>query len=114
MDAATGTAVPTRLIAMGSAVLMEGFSLIGLETFPDATAEDLERLLAGLVRSEARALLMLEHPLARSDGPWLKRVRHEAARIVITELPPLAAPHEYAPTVDALVRAVLGPGALED
>ena len=51
MDAATGTAVPTRLIAMGSAVLMEGFSLIGLETFPDATAEDLERLLAGLVRS---------------------------------------------------------------
>jgi vacuolar-type H+-ATPase subunit F/Vma7 len=104
---------PTRLIAMGQAPLMEGFRLIGLETHADASHATVERVLAELVRAGARALVFLEHDLARGTGPWLERVRNEGGRIVVTEVPPLAAPGTYAPAVDALVRAILGPGALE-
>lgn len=110
---AAGKARPTRLIAMGQAALMEGFSLIGLETYPNATPETLEKVLAELVRGEHKALIFLEHDLARSGGHWLGRVREEGGRIVVTEIPPLNAPGSYEPEVDRLVRAILGPGALE-
>lgn len=103
----------TRIIALGGAALMEGFALIGVETIPDATPEKLEELLAQLVRSEERALLFLEHPLARSRGAWLKRVRAEGGRIVITEIPPLHAPADYHPPVEDVLRSILGPDALE-
>lgn len=106
--------LPTRLIAMGHAALMEGFNLIGLETYPDADQATLEQLLAKLVTTNQNALLFLEHHLARSEGPWLDRVRNEGGRIVITEIPPLHAPGGYAPAVDNLVRAMLGPQALEE
>jgi vacuolar-type H+-ATPase subunit F/Vma7 len=105
---------PTRLIAMGQAPLMEGFRLIGVETHADASHATVERVLAELARSGARALVFLEHELARGTGPWLEQVRNEGGGIVVTELPPLAAPHTYAPAVDTLVRAILGPGALEE
>ncbi|MFZ5555518.1 MAG: V-type ATP synthase subunit F [Pseudomonadota bacterium] len=103
---------PTRLIAIGGAALMQGFSLIGAETYPDAGPEALERLLADLLRSEQKALLFLEHHLARSGGFWLNRVRSEGGRIVVTEIPSLARPDEYAPEVDRLVRRLLGDSAL--
>lgn len=112
MAADTAAGAPARLIAMGRAALMEGFSLVGLETYPDATPEDVERVLGALVRADEKALVLLEHSLARAGGDWLARVREEAARIVITEIPPLHEPQRYAPSVDRLVRAVLGPGAL--
>ncbi|MBI2312122.1 MAG: V-type ATP synthase subunit F [Betaproteobacteria bacterium] len=105
---------PTRLIAMGSAPLMQGFGLIGVETWPDATEEQVEQVLAALVRKGEKALLFLEQNLARSRGHWLNWVRNEEARIVITEIPSLHAPHAYAPAVDRLVRSILGPSALED
>jgi hypothetical protein len=40
-------------------------------------------------------------------------LRNEGGRIVITELPSLTTPHDYAPAVDEVVRAVLGPEALK-
>lgn len=104
----------TRLIAMGRAPLMEGFRLVGLETYPDADAATVERVLAAIALSGEHALVLLEHSLARSRGEWLERLRSEGGRVVVTEIPPLAAPGAYAPTVDALVRSVLGPGALDD
>lgn len=104
---------PTRLIAMGSAALMEGFSLIGLETWPDADEAQVEQLLSELARDNRRALVFLEHRLARGSGYWLNYVRNDAPRIVVTEIPPLTAPGAYAPAVDRLVRTVLGPLAME-
>jgi vacuolar-type H+-ATPase subunit F/Vma7 len=104
----------TRLIALGHAPLMEGFRLIGVETHAEADHETVERVLADLVRGGARALVFLEHHLARGRGPWLERVRNEGGRIVVTEIPPLSAPDSYAPAVDGLMRAILGPGALEE
>ncbi|HEX9626692.1 MAG TPA: V-type ATP synthase subunit F [Acidiferrobacterales bacterium] len=115
MSQAPETTVPaTRMIALGSAALIEGFGLIGVETRPDATAEQLETLLAELVRNQDKALLFLEDALARGDGPWLRRVREEGGRIVIAEVPPLNAPEDYHPPVEALVLSILGPQALEE
>jgi vacuolar-type H+-ATPase subunit F/Vma7 len=103
----------TRMIALGSAALTEGFSLIGIETVADATAEQLEDLLADLIRRQEKALIFLEHRLARSQGPWLRHVREEGGRIVIAEVPPLHTPGEYRPQVEDVVRAILGAQALE-
>jgi len=105
---------PTRLIAMGSAELTLGFRLIGFEIFPDATADDVERLLNELMARRETALVLLEPELAYCDAPALERVRSEGGRIVVTEVPSLRAPQDYHPEVEDVVRSVLGPGALED
>lgn len=103
----------TRVIALGSAALMEGFALIGFETHADADVQAVESLLEQLVRDDSRALILLEQDLARSEGPWLKRVRNEGGRIVVTELPALHQPDAYHPLVEDVVTNILGPGALE-
>ena len=66
-----------------------------------------------VARSGDAALVLLETPLAHAGGPWLNRLRNEGGRIVITELPPLPSPQEYAPAVDEVVQALLGPDALK-
>jgi vacuolar-type H+-ATPase subunit F/Vma7 len=101
-----------RLVVLGSAGLTDGFSLIGAEVHADADPATVEAVLEQLVHSGDAALVLLETPLAHAGGPWLDRLRNEGGRIVITELPPLPSPEDYAPAVDAVVRAVLGPEAL--
>ncbi|MEW5768808.1 MAG: V-type ATP synthase subunit F [Pseudomonadota bacterium] len=101
-----------RLVVLGSAGLVEGFALIGAEVYPDADPARVEEVLEGLAREGSEALVLLESHLAHAGGPWLNRLRNEGGRIVVTELPPLAAPGDYAPAVDDVVRAVLGPEAL--
>jgi vacuolar-type H+-ATPase subunit F/Vma7 len=104
----------TRLVFMGGAALTAGFALIGFETYPDATPEDLERLLEGLVERHESALVLLEPHLARCQCGILETVRSEGARIVVTEVPPLHAPGDYHPLVEDLVTSVLGAHALEE
>jgi vacuolar-type H+-ATPase subunit F/Vma7 len=99
-------------VVLGSAGLTEGFSLIGAEVYPDATHATVEQVLRDLVAQGAEALVLLEGQLAHGGGEWLTRLRNEGGRIVVTELPPLAAPQDYAPAVDEVVRRVLGPEAL--
>lgn len=106
----TGSA---RLVVLGSAGLVQGFRLIGAEAHADADPDTVEAVLAQLVKDGDEALVLLETHLAHAGGPWLNRLRNEGGRIVITELPPLPAPHDYAPAVDEVVRAVLGPEALK-
>jgi hypothetical protein len=105
--------VGARLVVCGSAGLTEGFSLIGAEVHPDANPAKVEEVLAQLVQEGSQALVLLESGLAHAGGAWLNRLRNEGGRIVVTELPPLAAPFDYAPAVDDVVRAVLGPEALK-
>jgi len=102
-----------RLVVLGSAGLAGGFSLIGAEVHADAEPATVEAVLEQLVKSGDEALVLLETHLAHSGGYWLNRLRNEGGRIVITELPPLPSPHDYAPAVDEVVRAVLGPEALK-
>ncbi len=106
-------AASARLVVMGSAGLTEGFSLIGAEVHAEATHEVVEEVLARLFREGVQALVFLEAHLARGHGVWLNRLRNEGGRIVVTELPPLSAPEHYAPAVDDVVLAVLGPEALK-
>ncbi|HEX6827357.1 MAG TPA: hypothetical protein VF104_00100, partial [Burkholderiales bacterium] len=65
-------------------------------------------------KSNQKALLFIEHDLARGAGPWLRRVRDDSGRIVVTEVPPLHAPGDYHPLVEDVVRAILGPSVLEE
>jgi len=102
-----------RLIAMGGAALAEGFALLGFETRVEATRDDVESVLAELIRTKEHALVVLEHGLARTETPNLERVRREGGRIVVTEIPPLHAPADYRPPVEDLVRRVLGSRVLE-
>ncbi len=102
-----------RLVVLGSAGLAGGFSLIGAEVYADADPPTVETVLEQLVRNGDEALVLLETHLAHSGGYWLNRLRNEGGRIVITELPPLPAPHDYAPAVDEVVRTVLGSEALK-
>jgi vacuolar-type H+-ATPase subunit F/Vma7 len=102
-----------RLVVLGSAGLAGGFKLIGAEVHADADAATVESVLEQLAQSGDAALVLLETHLAHAGGYWLHRLRNEGGRIVITELPPLPAPQDYTPAVDAVVRAVLGPDALK-
>lgn len=104
----------TRLIIMGGAELTLGFRLIGFETYPDATNDDVEDVLHQLITQQQKALVLLEPELARSGAKSLDIVRSEGGRIVVTEVPALSAPEDYHPEVEDVVRSVLGPGALED
>ena len=102
-----------RLVVLGSAGLASGFGLIGAEVHADADQATVESVLEQLAKCGDAALVLLETPLAQGRGYWLNRLRNEGGRIVITELPPLPAPRDYAPAVDEVVRAVLGPDALK-
>lgn len=113
MSATPGSAAGARLVVLGSASLAEGFSLIGAEGYPDADQATVEQVLADLWASGDAALVLLEGHLARGEGEWLRRLRNEGGHIVVTELPPLSAPNDYAPAVDDVVRTVLGADALK-
>jgi vacuolar-type H+-ATPase subunit F/Vma7 len=102
-----------RLVVLGSAGLVEGFGLIGAEVHADADPATVDAVLGQLVKDGDEALVLLETSLAHAGCPWLNRLRNEGGRIVITELPSLTAPHDYAPAVDEVVRAVLGAEALK-
>ena len=101
-----------RLVVLGSAGLVDGFRLIGAEVHAEADPATVDSVLGQLVKSGDAALVLLETRLAHAGGAWLDRLRNEGGRIVITELPPLHAPQDYAPAVDAVVHAILGPDAM--
>lgn len=114
MSVPAGTEASARLIAFGSDALVAAFALIGFECYGDASAATVDTILEELLRTRSRAFVVLEHPLARSAGPLLRKVRAESASIVVIEVPSLHSPLEHRPAVEDLLRRVLGPAALED
>lgn len=107
------TLVPARMIALGSAALMEGFALIGFEVHPDPEPEDVERLMQELLRNQTAALVVIEQNLAKDPGRYLLRAQSEGGRIVITEIPEIQLAAGYHSRVENLVQHLLGPAALE-
>ncbi len=103
---------PARMIALGSAALMEGFALIGFETHVNPAPEQIEQLMHDLLRTQQAALVVIEQRLARDPGRLL-RAQNEGGRIVITEIPELGVPEDYHSRVETLVQQVLGAAALE-
>ena len=103
-----------RLIFMGSNALAEGFALLGFETFPNATLDMVENILLELLKKKTKALVFLEDSLTETVGPAFLQARSESAEIIITEIPALNAPDDYRPSVEELVKRVLGPAVLDD
>ena len=112
MNSPVGLA-PARMIALGSAALMEGFALIGFETHVDPPSESIEKLMQELLRSQQAALVVIEQSLARNPGRHLLRAQSEGGRIVITEIPEIHLSGSYHSRVENLVQTILGPTSLE-
>ncbi len=93
----------TRIIALGSVPLMDGFRLAGVEVVPDADAQQLESLLKSLVMEKAKALILVESGLIDEPGQWLHHVQSEGGRIVVVQIPSLASGGKYRSDVDALI-----------
>ena len=106
-------AAPARLIALGSAGLMEGFELIGFETFPDPAPEMVDELFQQLLHQQQAALVVIERRLAEHPGRHQMRAQREGGRIIITEIPEIHLSHGYHSRVEELVQSTLGASALE-
>jgi vacuolar-type H+-ATPase subunit F/Vma7 len=102
-----------KIIAMGSAALMDGFALLGIETHVDASADSIEALLSGLARGRERALVFIQQDLMDADIPMIRQLRMQGGSILICEIPRLQAADDYRPEVDKLIARVLGSSVLE-
>jgi vacuolar-type H+-ATPase subunit F/Vma7 len=111
--APSSLAAPARLIALGSPALMEGFELIGFETYPDPAPEALEALFRELLLRQQAALVVIEQGLAQNPGRHLLRALSEGGRIIITEIPEIMQSASYHSRVENLVQSILGSAALE-
>jgi len=102
-----------RMIALGSPSLAEGFALIGFETVADPDQATLGQLLDELLKSRDSAFLVIEHQLAEQARPLLEQAHCRLPEVIIAEVPPLHAPEDYEPPIEAMVRKLLGASALE-
>jgi vacuolar-type H+-ATPase subunit F/Vma7 len=93
---------------------MDGFKLLGMETYPDATPRDVELLLKELMRQNQRAVVYLQHDLSQADIPVLTRLRNEGGDILISEIPDIHSAEGYEAPVDKLIGRVLGANALRE
>jgi vacuolar-type H+-ATPase subunit F/Vma7 len=107
MNDAPGHAGITRLIFMGEPALTDGFRLIGFETWADPSVQEIEKLMRELVNKRHNALVVIDQGLADADIPIFKRVRSEGGHIIITTVPPLAAPDSLHGRIDAKLEKML-------
>jgi vacuolar-type H+-ATPase subunit F/Vma7 len=98
----------TRLIFMGCAPLTDGFRLIGFETWADPPAEEVEKVVRGLINRRQNALLVIDQALATSGVPILDQVRREGGHIVVTMVPPLESPESFHLPIDDRLATMLG------
>ena len=103
-----------RMVFAGERALADGFALIGFETLPDADPDQLEALLATLIRNRDSAFVVVDHDLARSGSRLLARVNADGGRILVAEVPPLSRPQELHIDLDAQIRVLLGGKPLDD
>lgn len=106
----------TRLLFFGDEALADGFGLIGFETYPDPSHDQVDKLVRGLVRERESALVVVDEAIMHADIPALAQVRREGGRIVVIAVPPLAASSprlnsEVATRLDAMFGGVVNLGA---
>lgn len=98
----------TRMLFLGAASLADGFRLIGFETHPDPSAEEVDLVFRALRTSRERAFVIVDEAVMRSGAANLARVRREGGRIVVVSVPPLAGPVELESEVAARLAAMFG------
>jgi len=106
------SAASASLLALGSAELMKGFALIGFETIADADINDLRKTIDRLTRKKQRALLIVEHYLAKEGHKLLQPIFAEGGGIVVVEVPPITSPEDLVSVVSEKVKNRLGDTAL--
>jgi vacuolar-type H+-ATPase subunit F/Vma7 len=102
-----------KIIAIGNAALMDGFALLGIKTYADASAEEINAVLTELVRNRERALVYLQQNLMSADIPMVQQLRTRGGSILICEIPDLHTAEDYQPEVEKLIGRVLGSSVLE-
>ena len=102
-----------KIIAIGNAALMDGFALLGIETYADASAQEINTVLSELTRSRERALVYLQQDLMSDDIPLIRQLRAPGGSILICEIPDLHTADDYQPEVEKLIGRVLGSSVLE-
>lgn len=102
-----------RILAFGSAALMDGFALLGIETHADPDAGFIDDTLGSLVRARERALVFMQQDLMDAEIPLVTQLRLQGGSILICEIPGLQTAGDYRPQVDNLIKRVLGASVLE-
>ena len=103
-----------RILAIGNRALMDGFALLGIETYADIGPAEMEQLLAELNQQGERALVYLQQDLAQADIPVLKYLRNEGGKVLISEIPDILSADAYQASVDQLIGRVMGKHILEN
>ncbi len=103
-----------RILAIGNRELMDGFALLGIETYADLNPAEVERLLLELDRGDERALVYLQQDLAQADLPVIAKLRNEGGRVLISEVPDILSADGYQASVDQLIGRVMGKHFLEN
>jgi vacuolar-type H+-ATPase subunit F/Vma7 len=104
---------PTRMLFLGEESLADGFRLIGFETHPSPTPEEVDLVLRDLRRNREKAFVVVDDAVMGQDIPNLKRVRREGGRIVVIAVPQLSAPTVLASEVADRLAALFGAVAAE-
>lgn len=98
----------TRMLFLGEDSLADGFRLIGFETVPNPTPEEVERVLRELQRGRDNAFVILDDQVMRADIPALRQARREGGRIVVASVPALKDPLRLASDVADRLAAMFG------
>ncbi len=96
----------TRLIFMGEAQLADGFSLIGFETWPDPSFDEVEKFVRDLIVRRQNVFLVVDRRIANAELPSIMRIRKEGGHIVVTPVPPLNTPDTFHMQIDDRLQAI--------
>ena len=79
MASETNTGQVTRMLFLGDESLADGFRMIGFETHPDPSHEEVDQLFQDLIRRGDKAFAIVDETLMQAKIPGLERVRAEGA-----------------------------------
>jgi vacuolar-type H+-ATPase subunit F/Vma7 len=96
------------MLFLGDDRLADGFRLIGFETFPAPDEETVEKVFRDLLRNRAKAFVIVDDQIMRSDVKGLEEVRSEGGRIVVVSVPQLNEPPHLSSEVSDRLAAMFG------
>ncbi len=102
-----------EIIAMGDAALMDGFALLGIQTYVGQSNEVINQVLQDLKHNKKRALVFVQQDLMDADIPMLSRLRNGGGSILICAIPQLDQARNFRPEVEQLIGRVMGQHMLE-
>jgi len=103
-----------KVVAIGDAALMDGFALLGIQTYADQTLEAINNVLRELKTKHGRALVFMQQNLMKADIPMVERLRNQGGSILICEIPGLDQVNSFEPDVERMISRVMGSSVLED